>query len=119
MHVVASALAGWGIASFRNGRGWGRLILGYAVAMALHAAWNASIVGIGYGAIRATVHNDRLGPVGLASASAGGLVLVFLIALLPIVLIILNQKLRAGEVVGATLGTTESPEPGNSSPTEG
>jgi hypothetical protein len=87
--------------------------------MALHAAWNASIVGIGYGAIKAAVDNNRLDPVGLASASAGGLVLVSLIAILPIALIILNHKLRAGEVVGATPGTTQAPDLGDSSPTEG
>lgn len=119
MHIVASALAGWGIGSFRNGRGWGRLIVGYVVAMALHSAWNASIVGIGYGAIKATVDNNQLDPVGLASASAGGLFLALLIALLPIGLIILNQRLRASEVGDAALGKADAPGPQNSFPTEG
>lgn len=41
MHILASALVGWGIAGARTNRQFFRLALTYTAAVALHATWNA------------------------------------------------------------------------------
>jgi RsiW-degrading membrane proteinase PrsW (M82 family) len=52
MHILASALAGWGIASSASGGKAAHMLGGYAISITLHALWNASVVAIAFGGLR-------------------------------------------------------------------
>jgi len=94
MHILASAVAGWGIADFRTTRRSSRLVVGYACAIGIHAPWNASVVGIGYGGLR-----SAFGPAGpdvlaIMSIAAGGLTLLVLAIMLPPAIVLTNRMVR-------------------------
>jgi hypothetical protein len=103
MHIVASGLAGWGIAVFRGTGRVNRLLAGYAAGMGVHALWNAVVVAIGYGAIRSTYADAQPDPVGLILSAGGVMILVALIGFLPIALISLNLMFRDRDASSAMM----------------
>jgi hypothetical protein len=46
MHAFTTGVASWGLAEGINNKRWGRLILGYAIAVLFHGLWNAGAVSI-------------------------------------------------------------------------
>ena len=46
MHAFTTGVASWGLAEGINNKKWGRLILGYAIAVLFHGLWNAGAVSI-------------------------------------------------------------------------
>jgi hypothetical protein len=94
MHILASGLAGWGIAAYRvTGRG-SRLVAGYAVSIGIHALWNASVVGIGYGGLRSAFGSEEPDVIGLAAILAGSSTLLALSVVLPAAIHLINRRLR-------------------------
>jgi len=110
MHVLASALAGWGIAAFRRGHRVTHLFGGYALAIGMHALWNAAVVAMAYGGLRLVIGGREMDMVGLATVAAGALGLMTLLALLPISLMLVNRSLRTAQAGSASQGLTEGPD---------
>lgn len=94
MHILASAVAGCGIAAFRKYGQPGRLLGAYALAVGLHGLWNAAVAFIVYGGIRASYGGRDTDLLSAILISAGGLVSLGLMALLPVGLVTLNRRLR-------------------------
>ena len=95
MHILASALVGWGIAAWRQSGKVAHLLGGYAVGIGLHALWNASIVALAFGGFRLVNPGSDLDVLGLVTGAAGGLGLLALLTLMPLALFVLNRRLRS------------------------
>jgi hypothetical protein len=94
MHILASGLAGLGIAAFHVTGRSSRLFAGYAFAIAIHALWNAAVVGVGYGGLRSALSQGGTDVTAVAAIAAGGLTLLGLGASLPIAILLINRRLR-------------------------
>jgi hypothetical protein len=102
MHIAAAGIAGWGIASFRANRRYGRLLGGYALAILVHSLWNSGVVSLGFGAVRIALHVGEPDTPGIILAVLGGLVLVLLCSIMPIALAVINRRLRAAQLAAPT-----------------
>jgi hypothetical protein len=94
MHILASGLAGWGIAAFRVTGRSSRLVAGYAFAIAIHALWNGAVVGVGYGGLRSAFSLAGPDVIAMAAIVAGGLTLLILAVVLPAAILLFNRRLR-------------------------
>jgi hypothetical protein len=105
MHILASGLAGWGIAAFRVTGRTSRLAAGYGFAIAIHALWNAAVVGIGYGGLRSAFSSAEPDVMAVAAILAGGSTLLALTVVLPAAILLINRRLRtsAGSLEGHLL----------------
>jgi len=94
MHITASGLMGWGIASARLEKRYGRLALTYLLSVTLHGLWNGSALLAVYGALRFTLQSatpDLLGALFvLVGIGLLGLMLVSILVFLPLI----NYRLR-------------------------
>jgi hypothetical protein len=104
MHITASGVVGWGIASARLEKRPGRFVGAYLLAVSLHGLWNGSVILAVYGALRFMVTggtgiatNPDL-PGVLALLAGLGLLAALLVAML-VVLPLLSGRLRAGQPV--------------------
>jgi hypothetical protein len=52
MHITASGILGWGIASARLEKRLGRLVGAYTLSVFIHGMWNGSVVLLVFGALR-------------------------------------------------------------------
>jgi len=100
MHITATGLSGWGIASARAGKmlvpkkRYGRLVGALLMAVTLHGLWNGSVVLAIYGALRTTLNSVAPDLLGVLSMLLGaGILLVMLVAIL-ILLPVINLNLR-------------------------
>ncbi len=94
MHIAASGLMGWAIASVLLERRYWRLVGIYPLAVALHGLWNAAVVLTVFGGLRISLqptNTDLLGGLftALGVGLLGALALVILVSL-PII----NHRLR-------------------------
>ena len=94
MHILASGLMGWGIASAWQERRILRLIGSYALSGSIHGLWNGMTVTIVFGAMRVFLAGSRPDALGAFLATAGMVVLAILSVLALIVLVLVNRKLR-------------------------
>jgi hypothetical protein len=94
MHILASGVAGWGIAAFRVTGRSSRLVAGYAFAIGIHALWNAAVVGIGYGGLRSAFSHAGPDVIAMAAVIAGASTLLVLVVVLPAAILWVNQRLR-------------------------
>jgi RsiW-degrading membrane proteinase PrsW (M82 family) len=99
MHIMAAALTGWGIASFRARKGARVLVGSYVLAMALHGLWNASVVMIAFGGLRTEFSFNTSDPAGSMMMALGGFALFMLCLAIPLVLGIINWKLRTSAAI--------------------
>ena len=94
MHITASGWMGWGIASARLEKRYGRLALTYLLSVTLHGLWNGSALLAVYGALRFTLQSatpDLLGALFvLVGIGLLGLMLVSILVFLPLI----NYRLR-------------------------
>lgn len=97
MHIVASAIAGWGVASCCIKRNPLLLVPGYAIAMALHSLWNAAVVAVTFGGIHVSYGVSDGSSVSYGFMAAGGIVLLTLVLVLPAALVHVNSRLRRQE----------------------
>lgn len=94
MHIMASSLAGWGIASFRAQKSFGRLAGGYSLSLLLHSAWNASVVLIVAGGLRVVAQSGSLDIPGAAMSVLGLGGILILGLSIPVILGSMNWKFR-------------------------
>ncbi len=93
MHIFASGLMGWGIASAWQGKRL-RLLGTYLLSVMIHGLWNSAAVIIEAGSLRPYLNNNpvikSLDPFSIAGAVVLGLLVV---TILP-ALILVNRKMR-------------------------
>jgi hypothetical protein len=94
MHITASGLMGWGIASARLEKHYGRLAGAYVLSVSIHGLWNGSVILAVFGGLRLTLPGALSDPLSMLIVLAGigilGSLLVTIIVLLPI----LNHHLQ-------------------------
>jgi hypothetical protein len=97
MHISASAILGWGVASAVLQKRYGRLALAALTSMSIHGLWNGSVVLVVFGALKIGLSATQPGITSLGAgllslAGLGVLLLLFasMLALLPIA----NHRLR-------------------------
>ena len=99
MHITSSGLLGWGIASARLEKRYGRLALAYLLSVSIHGLWNGSAILTIYGALRIMVQNMQIDLPGMLFM-LGGLGMLFLeLVLLLTALPLINQRLRRSAVI--------------------
>ncbi len=94
MHILATGLMGWGIASAWQERRILRLIGSYALSVSIHGLWNGMTVMIVFGGLRAFLAGASPDVLGTSISIAGVSLLVILSAFTLITLVLLNRKLR-------------------------
>lgn len=112
MHIVATSLTGWGIAAFRGGKPAARSLGAYAIAIALHSLWNASVVLVAFGGVRTASPLRPTDALGTALMVLGGAVLSLLCITMPIALAAINRRLRAATDSERSQPSTGGPLPG-------
>jgi RsiW-degrading membrane proteinase PrsW (M82 family) len=95
MHIGTAALAGWGVGAFRAHRRAGPLIGGYASAILIHGAWNASLIALGFGGMGVAFNIGAPGPLGPALIFAGASLLSALCVSMPVGLAVINWRFRS------------------------
>lgn len=95
MHITASGLVGWGIASAFLERRYARLAGAYLLASAMHGLWNGSALLAVYGALRFAVHGMAPEPVGMIAAIAGLSLLGLTFTAMLVALPLMNLHLRS------------------------
>jgi hypothetical protein len=94
MHITASGLVGWGIASARLEKRYGRLALTYLLSVTLHGLWNGLALLAVYGALRFTLQSATPDMLGALFVLIGiGLLGLLLVSIL-VFLLIINHRLR-------------------------
>jgi hypothetical protein len=94
MHILATGLVGWGIASAWQEHRILRLVGSYALSVSIHGLWNGMTVTIVFGALRVFLAGSGSDALGVFLGTAGMVVLAILSVLTLIALILINRKLR-------------------------
>jgi hypothetical protein len=101
MHITASGIMGWGIASARLEKRYGRLAGSYFLSVGIHGLWNGSVVLAVFGALRLTVPGAGSDLPGILLVLMGigilGSMLVSILILLPVINRSLRSRLAVGE----------------------
>ena len=97
MHIMSASLTGWGVGRFRVTRRFLPLAGMYLAAMALHGAWNASVVGITFGTVRSSLASGGRDLPSLILIFLGTGTLVVLCLAIPLGLWAINRRFRAME----------------------
>jgi hypothetical protein len=105
MHIGTAALVGWAIGSFHASRRPAPLIGGYASAILIHGAWNASLIALGFGGMRVAFNIGAPGPLGPALILAGASLLSALCVSMPLGLAMINWRFRSRFTATATLNS--------------
>jgi len=97
MHIIASGLVGWGIASARLEKRYGRMIGAYLLACTIHGLWNGSVVTVVYGSLRVAVLGiTNVDVVGIVAIVLGLGILGMLFLSILVFLPLLNWQMRRG-----------------------
>jgi len=94
MHILATGLMGWGIASAWQERRILRLVGSYMLSVSIHGLWNGITVTIVFGALRVFLAGSGSDALGVFLGTAGMVVLAILFMLTLISLVLINRKLR-------------------------
>jgi hypothetical protein len=108
MHITASALMGWAIASAILLKKYGRLIWTYLLSLTLHGLWNGAVVLTVYGGLRVSSLGTSFDLLGGLSTFAGIALLGALVVGILIALPLINWRLRkksqiANDIIAPTL----------------
>ncbi len=117
MHITASGILGWGIASARLEKRYGRLAMSYLISVSIHGLWNGSAIITVYGALRMMVHaNLQLDIPSILFVTGGlGMLALELVSML-VILPLFNNRLRRTSVIGSlTSAPSDIIAPPNSS----
>ncbi|MGA2503455.1 MAG: PrsW family glutamic-type intramembrane protease [Anaerolineales bacterium] len=90
MHITGSGILGWGIASARLEKRYGRLALAYLAAVSIHGLWNGAAIMAVYGSLRMIAQNTLQLDLPSALFVVGGagiliLELVLMLTLFPLI----------------------------------
>jgi len=102
MHITASGLMGWGIASARLEKRYGRLAGMYLLAISIHGLWNGSVVLAVFGGLRLSLPGAGADLPGILLVLAGIGMLGSMLLTIAIMLPIINRQLRPRPVVAST-----------------
>jgi RsiW-degrading membrane proteinase PrsW (M82 family) len=102
MHITASGLMGWGIASARLEKRYGRLAGMYLLAVSIHGLWNGSVVLAVFGGLRLSLPGAGTDLPGILLVLAGIGILGSMLLTIAIMLPIINRQLRPRPVVAST-----------------
>ncbi len=116
MHIMATSLTGWGIASFRAGHRAGPGLGAYGLAIVLHSLWNASVVIVAFGGVRTTFNLGSADPLGTGMIILGGALLTSLCITIPIALAAINWRLRSASHPEGFQPTAREVSPGRPGP---
>ncbi len=94
MHILAAGLTGWGIASLRVHKSYGRMFGMYALAMSLHGLWNGGDIIMVFGSARQALETTQLDVLGWLMIIVGAAFLIILSLTIPIVLGVMNWRFR-------------------------
>ena len=93
MHIFASGMMGWGIASAWQGKRL-RLLGTYVLSVLVHGLWNSAAILIEAGSFQAYLNNNGFSKL-FDSFSIGGITLLALLVLITLpALILINRKMR-------------------------
>jgi RsiW-degrading membrane proteinase PrsW (M82 family) len=95
MHMLASGLAGWGIAQASLENRYFKFAGMMLLAILLHAAWNAGAVFSVWGGARVMLAMPGVDVLGALLAAGGVGLLFFLMAGMFVAFFVLNERLRA------------------------
>jgi hypothetical protein len=99
MHITASGLVGWGIASARlEKRPW-RFVGAYLLGVLIHGGWNGSAILTVFGALRYSLNPAAPDLVGGLAMLAGLAVLALLFVAMSVLLPVVSRRLRLGQPV--------------------
>jgi hypothetical protein len=94
MHITASGLMGWGYASARLEKRYGRLLLMFLLAVGIHGLWNGSALTTVYGALLTVGDPANPNLLGMLFMLAGLGMLALMLPTMLIVLPLLNRRLQ-------------------------
>jgi RsiW-degrading membrane proteinase PrsW (M82 family) len=94
MHITASGILGWGIASAQLEKHYGRLALAYFLAVSIHGLWNGSAILAVFGSLRAIAQKTSVDLVGGIFVVAGLVFLSLVLVLMCTALPMINHRLR-------------------------
>ncbi|MGA2490436.1 MAG: PrsW family glutamic-type intramembrane protease [Anaerolineales bacterium] len=94
MHITTSGLTGWGIASARMEKRYGRLAWTYLLSISIHGLWNGSVILAAFGALRLTLPGAGSDPLGILLAFTGMVILGSMLFTIMVLLPIINRRLR-------------------------
>lgn len=94
MHMLATGLVGWGIASARLEKRYWRLVGMILLAMSLHGVWNAGAILTVAGGLRVILAMPEMDALGILFGMAGVGVLFLLMVGMFVALFLINGKLR-------------------------
>ena len=112
MHVFASGLMGWGIASAWQGKPL-RLLGTYALSVTIHGLWNSAAIIIEVGSFQPYLNNNVFSKSLDSFSLAGTIVLGLLVLLTLPALILINRKMRwpANVILGSNAQSDIIPPP--------
>jgi hypothetical protein len=108
MHIAASSILGWGIASAQLKKQYGRLALTYLIAISIHGAWNGAAVLAVYGSLRMVAQNIQFDLVGGFFIMIGLAILLFLLIVLGVSLPLFNHRLRLSGLLNNSTAASQS-----------
>jgi hypothetical protein len=99
MHITASGIMGWGIASALLEKRYRRLAGVYLLSIAIHGLWNGSVLLTVFGGLKMSVATSQIDILGgIATVIGVGILGIMLLSIL-IVLPIINKRLRTASAV--------------------
>ncbi len=95
MHITGSGIMGWGIASARLEKRYGRLALSYFTAVSIHGLWNGAAILAVYGSLRVMAQNTLQLDLPSALLVVGGIgILILELVVMLTAFPLINRALR-------------------------
>jgi hypothetical protein len=101
MHITASGIMGWGIASARLEKRYGRLAGAYLASVGIHGLWNGSVILTVFGSVQASLNSGGPSLLSVLTMLVGLGALLLLLPLMLILMPVINRLLRAASAVPA------------------
>ncbi len=95
MHITSSGILGWGIASGRLEKRYGRLALTFLFSVSIHGLWNGAAIMAVYGSLRVMAQNTLQLDLPSALFVVGGIgILILELVVMLTVFPLINRSLR-------------------------
>jgi hypothetical protein len=102
MHITASGIMGWGIASARLEKRYWRLAGTFLLSVGIHGLWNGSVVLAVFGALRFSIHSTGPDLLGMLLVVTGIGILGSMLVTIMILLPVFNHRLRSTPQITGT-----------------
>ena len=94
MHILATGLMGWGIASFWKTRRYLRLLATFGAAVLIHGTWNGLAVLTLTGLMRVMLQPEPIEPLGVGMVTLGLSIFIAMICTIFVTLWLFNRRLH-------------------------